>query len=108
MPPPILVSAADLSESITDVVLLAPVYPEFTFSNLYKFIELMLRSAAAAPDSDRGIIFVFTPPARIGSPNASISLAYFRPNTGILVDYCVTLSLKAFPPETAANSYAEV
>lgn len=107
MPPPILVSAAALSESITDVVLLAPEYPEFTFSNLYKFIELMLRSAAVAPVSDRGATFVFTPPARIGSPNASISLAYFRPNTGILVDYCDTLNLVKLPPDTATKSYAE-
>lgn len=89
---------------MTDVVLLDPVNPEFKFSNLYKFIELTFRSPAAAPDYDRGAIFVFTPPARIGSPNASISLAYFRPNTGILVDYCVTLKLVAVPPETATKS----
>ena len=63
----------------------------------------MLRSPAA-PVSDRGNIFVFTPPARIGSPNASISLAYFRPNTGILVDYCAILNLVALPPDTATKS----
>lgn len=107
MPPPILVSPAILSESRTDVVALLPVNPEFTFSNLYKFIELILRSAAANPDSDRGVTFVFTPPAIIGSPKASLSLAYFRPNIGILVDYCAMLNLVVVPPETATKSCAE-
>lgn len=70
-------------------------------------MEFMLRSPPAAPDSDNAKIFVFTPPAIIGSPNASISLAYFKPNTGTLVDYYVTLNLDALPPETTAKSYAE-
>ena len=70
-------------------------------------MEFILRSPPVDPDSDRGKIFVFTPPAIIGSPNASISLAYFKPNTGILVDYYVTLNLVAVPPETATKSYAE-
>lgn len=97
-------SAAALSESITDVVLLAPVYPEFMFSNLYKFIELILRSAADAPDSDRGIIFYFTPPAIIGSPKVSTSLAYFNPKTGILVDYWANTNLLPLPNDTAGES----
>lgn len=88
-------------------MLLAPVYPEFTCSNLYKFIELILRSATKGPESDRETIFVFNPPAIIGSPKASTSLAYFRPNTGILVDYYATLNLVVVPPETATKSYAE-
>ena len=107
MPPPILLSGAILSESRTDVVALLPENPEFTFSNLYKFIELILRSAPANPDSDRGVTDVFTPPAIIGSPKASLSLAYFRPNIGILVDYCAMLILVVVPPETATKSYAE-